>query len=508
MKHPRYFLNLTLAATLAMGAAPGLLADEIRPSTAPNLTQKALIDRGYGMFIHFGMNTFLEQEWSDGTAPASTYAPTALDPEQWVRTAADAGFRYVVLTAKHHDGFCLWDSKLTDYDVASSPVKTDVVGAVADACRKYGLKFGLYYSLWDRHDPSYTSGDFGKYIDYMEGQLTELLSGYGDVCELWLDGGWDKPAADWQIDRLYRTVHRLQPLCAFGVNNAMMTDGGDDRGGFDNMASPDDMVEGRELFLRYFPNDFRLADPKIARRNDRKVYTVSGQDYYLPFEHTICLSKKWTWFQKKQPSEVRSPEELQELFYWCTANDNVLVINVPPDTRGLIRENEANAVISLGKRLGIDREKPLPRPGRLISADAPATATSTWHGEAAYSPSMATDGGMLSRWASEELTPKLEIALSPADRFNKITIFEYLDDVRGADYFTSTRANRIRRYSIDIATPDGDWESIYVSDEPMGDCKVIEFPRHYSTGRVRLNVLDASDHPSIHEILFTDTDEQ
>ena len=109
---------------------------------------------------NFGVNTFSGDEWSDGTVPVSAYNPTRLDCDQWVRVARDAGFRYVLLITKHHDGFCLWDSKYTDYDVASSPVKTDVVGEVSKACKKYGLQFAIYYSLWDRHEPLYKGKDF------------------------------------------------------------------------------------------------------------------------------------------------------------------------------------------------------------------------------------------------------------------------------------------------------------------------------------------------------------
>ena len=130
-------------------------AQEIQPGTRPDKTQRELLKRGYGMFIHYGMNTFLDKDWSEGVEPASTYHPTQLDCDQWVRIAREAGFRYVVLVTKHHDGFCLWDSKYTDYDVASSPVPTDIIAAVAKACKKYGLQLGLYYSLWDRHEPSY-----------------------------------------------------------------------------------------------------------------------------------------------------------------------------------------------------------------------------------------------------------------------------------------------------------------------------------------------------------------
>ena len=131
------------------------MAQVLIPATKPNLAQQDMIKRGYGMFIHFGINTFNNIEWSDGTLPVESYNPTNLDPDQWVRTAKEAGFRYVLLVTKHHDGFCLWDSKYTTYDVASSPVKTDVVKAVSEACKKYGIGFAIYYSLWDRKEPTY-----------------------------------------------------------------------------------------------------------------------------------------------------------------------------------------------------------------------------------------------------------------------------------------------------------------------------------------------------------------
>lgn len=159
-------------------------AQELSPGNKPNRSQELLMQRGYGMFIHFGVNTFSNKEWSDGTIPVDAYNPQNLDCDQWVKVASEAGFRYVLLVTKHHDGFCLWDSKYTDYDVASSPVKTDVVKEVSQACKKYGLQFGIYYSLWDRHEPSYKDKDFDKYIRYMSGQLTELCSNYGPICEL------------------------------------------------------------------------------------------------------------------------------------------------------------------------------------------------------------------------------------------------------------------------------------------------------------------------------------
>ncbi|MGE8242377.1 MAG: alpha-L-fucosidase, partial [Sphingobacterium sp.] len=173
---------------LCFGLATLSHAQVQQPGSKPNQAQKEMIKRGYGMFMHFGVNTFTDMEWSDGSIPVEKYNPTQLDPDQWVRTARDAGFRYVLLITKHHDGFCLWDSKYTDYDVAASPVKTDVVKAVSDACKKYGLDFAIYYSLWDRKEPSYKHKDPQKYIDYMKNQLTELFTKYGKISELWLDG--------------------------------------------------------------------------------------------------------------------------------------------------------------------------------------------------------------------------------------------------------------------------------------------------------------------------------
>lgn len=448
------------------------------------------------MFIHFGMNTFTGDEWSDGSVPASAYNPTDLDCDQWVRVARDAGFRYVLLITKHHDGFCLWDSKYTDYDVASSPVKTDIVKAVADACRKYGLQLGLYYSLWDRHEPSYKNQDFSKYIDYMSGQLTELLSNYGPICELWFDGGWDKPVADWQLPRLYAEVKKLQPHCAVGVNHTIVNAPNSRK-----HILPDSMIVDNKYYMQYFPSDFRLWDPKIAHQNDKKQYIHDSQSYYLPFEHTVCLSKAWNWFQKKDPLPVRDLDELEELFYWCTSNGNTLVMNVPPDQTGRIREHEANAVITLNKeRLHITPGKPLPQGKEMLSIGAKATASSVYdNNKALYGAQLAVDGGMQTRWASQDTLPELLIPLDTSKGFRKIVVFEYCDSQNSDDGFSNRRTNRIQAYRID-AWLDGQWKAIYVSDEPMGDCKIIRFPQPYHTSKIRLKVLSATRPPSLYEL--------
>lgn len=486
-----------LALIAFLSCIIGSTAQIITPATKPNATQRAMQERGYGMFIHFGPNTFADLEWSDGSLSVEQYNPTHLDPDQWVRVARDAGFRYVLLITKHHDGFCLWDSKYTDFDVASSPVKTDVVKAVSDACRKYGLDFAIYYSLWDRHEPTYKLDDKSKYIDFMCNQLTELLTGYGDVCELWFDGGWDRKVADWELDRVYKHVKSIQPQCAIGVNHTIELTPGSRRN-----AHPDSMTVDNKYGFQYFPSDFRLWDPKIANRHDAKQYVRDGKSYYMPFEHTICLSKAWTWFQKSDNCPVRDLDELEELFYWCTDNGNTLVMNVPPDNTGRIREHEAEQIIALGKRLNLRRGEPLPREGEIISAGRPVEATSQY--DDTHGPEKAVDGGIETRWAAADTTATLTISLDPRKQFDKIAIFEYCDMSYGEDGFSTYRTNRITRYDIDIFR-DGEWRCIYSGNEPMGDCKVIRLTQPYKAEKIRLKVRGAAAPPSIYEFNVIDT---
>nr|WP_255724122.1 alpha-L-fucosidase [Terrimonas ginsenosidimutans] len=472
---------------------PDLNAQVITPARTPNATQKAMQNRGYGMFIHFGINTFADIEWSDGTIPVEKYHPSDLDPDQWVRVAKQAGFRYVLLTVKHHDGFCLWDSRFTNYDVASSPVKTDIVKAVADACRKYGVQFAVYYSLWDRHEPVYK--DRKAYQKYMLDQLTELFTGYGPICELWLDGGWDKKPEEWGIEEIYRLAKKYYPDCAVSVNHTIVSEEGKR-----NYTPAGDMTENDRFYFQYFPSDFRLWDPQLANLSDKKQYLHKGGSYYLPFEHTICLSKRWNWFQKTAELPVRDLDELQELFYHATANKNTLVLNVPPDNTGRIREYEANAVIALGKRLGIREGKPLPVNGSFLSTGRNASASSVYpDSKGVYAATAINDGNMQSRWASTDTVAEVVIGLDAAKPFNKISIFEYQDVANDADGFSQYRTPRIKRYAIDVML-DKKWITVYLGEDPIGDCKVIHFPVAYKTGNLRLRVLKATAPPSIYEL--------
>lgn len=319
------------------------------PSEKPNAYQLEQIARKYGMFIHFGINTFHDEEWTDGSKPASSYNPKEIDVKQWVTVAREAGMKYVILVAKHHDGFCLWDSPLTEYDVGSSPNKTNVVEALAAECQKQKIGFGMYYSLWDRKQNPNTKDPLldSAYNEYMLKQLEELFVMTGKYCpvvELWLDGSWEKGHTRWALPEIYALVKRHQPSCQVGVN---WTIGHPEA--VDTTAHANQQKEG--FPIRYFPSDFRLGDPELPANPDPKVFSYNGNRYYMPWETTVCLSQKW--FYNTKDRTYKTPDELVNLYKQSTAQDNILIINCPPNCDGRMREDDAKILKNLGETLGL-----------------------------------------------------------------------------------------------------------------------------------------------------------
>ena len=202
---------LGVVAVLCLACVPAHLAGQNFSEMKPTPQQVEWADLEMGAIIHFGTNTFLDREWGDGTAPVSTFDPPNVDAEQWIEAVKAAGVKYVVLVAKHHDGFTLWPSELTDYGVKNSPWrggKGDLVREVSDAARKNGLKFGVYLSPWDRHDPRYA--DAKAYDKYYLGQLDELASNYGPLEEWWMDGA-GSGGHTYDFDRIVEELRMWQP---------------------------------------------------------------------------------------------------------------------------------------------------------------------------------------------------------------------------------------------------------------------------------------------------------
>ena len=330
-------------------AAPDVVA-EVRPSPA----QQRWMDLGFGLFVHFGINTYYDVEWSDGTLDPAAFNPVDLDTDQWCRAASEAGMRYVVLVTKHHDGFCNWPTRYTDYSVASTPFEGDVVGSLVDSARKYDLAIGFYYSLWDRHEPTYALGDHA-YVDFMKDQLTELLTHYGPVVELWFDGFWKKqrtgwgskeqrPPAEqfidawrnegayrWQMDHLYQFVKQMQPNCLV-MNNATTEFPG----------------------VPLHPVDARCGEKATEQTEDRKVWTFAGEERYLPLQIETTLSRSGkeqftsgSWFWHEWDHSVATREQIQE---WLAAAERLeanLLLNVGPMASGKLRPEDEQVLRSL-----------------------------------------------------------------------------------------------------------------------------------------------------------------
>ncbi|MFW0775747.1 alpha-L-fucosidase [Paenarthrobacter nitroguajacolicus] len=273
----------------------------------------------FGVFIHFGINTFAGKEWSDGTIPASNFNPAELDAGSWVRVAKEAGARYLILTAKHHDGFCLWPTATTDYSVASPPWrggKGDVVREVADACAEQGIRLGLYLSPWDRNADCY--GDPGAYDDFYVQQLTELCTRYGPLMELWFDGA-GSVGREYDWGRIIAVVKAHQP-------DAMIF----------NMGQPTIRWVGNENGLASDPVNY------VVDRTSDTQYTASSSglhaEHYLPPECDVSIRRGWFWHPD---DEAKSVEHLLAIYYQSVGMGANLLLSLPPDTRGLIPDEDS-----------------------------------------------------------------------------------------------------------------------------------------------------------------------
>lgn len=303
---------------------------------------------GYGMFIHFGMGTFEGVEASKGDSPSDFYAPTELDVEQWIRVAHEAGMRYVILTAKHHSGHCLWPSRHTDYHVGTSGNTTDVVGEFVAACRKYGIVPGLYYASWDEHHVlgSLTphKGGFGNaytsqaYRDFQLAQVEELLTQYGPIGEFWIDIpnilGPDGRVAQ------YEQIARLQPDCLAIMNQGFTTG---DRIEVKS-AWPTDLC----AIERHIPAAPLAEHVTFSPWFSLDVPGVGQGDYYIPGEACDTLGKYWFFRDFDRP---RSDAELLGMYFVTRERGCNFLLNVPPDKRGLIPDYFSDALFRLKENI-------------------------------------------------------------------------------------------------------------------------------------------------------------
>jgi alpha-L-fucosidase len=331
------------AAGLAAACMPATHAIPRFP--APSRSQLWWQRAELGLFTHFGMNTFTDREWGDGHESPSQFNPTRFDARQWARAAKAGGFKYVILTAKHHDGFCLWPSKYTEHSVKNSPWRNghgDVVREFVNAMRAEGLRPGLYLSPWDRHEQSY--GDSPRYNQYYVAQLTELLTQYGPIVELFFDGAngegpnGKKQLYDWPL--VHRTVRALQP------DALMFSDAGPDIRWIGNERG----IAGDPNWCTVNPELVPYAGFDAPQVGDWLQHGQADGTAWRPGEADVSIRPGW-FHHEAENAKVRSVDNLMELYFASVGRNANLLLNVPPTRDGLFHEADVARLAEFGARV-------------------------------------------------------------------------------------------------------------------------------------------------------------
>jgi len=429
---------LLLGMLVAHGVAQNF--SDVKPTPQQGEWQ----DLEMGAIIHFGTNTFLDREWGDGTADPKIFNPTQFDPEQWMRALQSAGIRYVILVAKHHDGFCLWPTAQTDYSVKSSPWQNgqgDVVRQVEEAARKFGLKFGVYLSPWDRHEPRYKNS--GKYDEYYVSELEELAQRYGDLEELWLDGAGSS-------GHVYNFSRYVESLRTYQPNTLVFAD--------------------VELFeygdIRWVGNEDGIIPYENWNVIDRHGYLR-----WRPVETDTPLHKEHWFWHPNDDAALKSVPELLSIYEQSVGRGGQLVLGIAPDRRGLLPEADVERLKEFGSALN----------------DVYGKNLALNHIRGAENDDRAFDGDPDTFWSAPAGSrhATLELNLGKPVTFSRTLIMEWLND-----------GQHIQQYAIEIYR-GGKWLQI-AGGQAIGHKRIHRFPP-VTSSRVRLNILSSSTEAHVRE---------
>ena len=444
----------------------------------PSERQLAWHEMEYYMFVHFTVNTFTDKEWGYGDEKESVFNPSELDCSQWAKVAKDAGMKGIIITAKHHDGFCLWPSQYTEHSVKNSPWeggKGDVLKQLRAACDEYGLKFGVYLSPWDRNSSVYGTPE---YLTYYRNQLKELLTNYGNVFEVWFDGanGGDgyyggareirkidnKTYYDWP--NTHKIVRELQPMAV------MFSDAG-----------PDVRWVGNERGMGSLTNWCLLNKDEMYPGGDFASILGEGHEdgkYWVPAEVDVSIRPGW-FYHQSQDSLVRSPENLMELYYSSVGRNSNLLLNVPPDRRGLLNEKDVQSLLAfhelLKEEFAFD-----------IAKGQKVTATS-YRGKG-YDATNVNDADPDTYWTTNDTqtTGELIIDLGNETPVNRIILQEYIK-----------LGQRVSEFRVD-AFSSGEWK-LLVEGTTIGHKVIRKFPL-VSASKIKVTISKSKACPLISNI--------
>jgi alpha-L-fucosidase len=466
---------ILLASTPAFAAVP--------PPTpygpVPSPRQLQWEEMEFVGFAHFTVDTFTGKEWGYGDESENVFNPTDFDASQIVGVARQAGMKELILTCKHHDGFCLWPSKFTDHSVRHSSWregKGDVVKEISQACRKQGLKFGIYLSPWDRNSAVYGTP---AYLTYYRNQLTELLTGYGPISEIWLDGAnggdgyYGGTRETRSIDRhtyydwptTIKLVRQLQPMaCIF-------SDAGPDIRWVGNEGG----IAGEPCWETLNRRDFYPGDANGKRLNhgDRP-----GTDW-LPAECDVSIRPGW-FYHPSEDTKVKTPAQLLDIYFKSVGRGATMLLNIPPDQRGQIHEPDIASLQEFARRRDAIFAVDLARQAR-------ASASNVRGQERRYRAENVIDGKRNTYWATDAgvTTADLSMEFPQPVTFNVARIREYLP-----------LGQRVEGYVVE-QWQDNQWKE-FASGESIGNCR-LERGADVTTSRVRLRISKASVCPAISE---------
>jgi len=437
--------------TLVIAAALTTTAQDSTGDIRPAPYQVAWQDLEFGVILHFSTNTFLDREWGDGTASPSVFNPMQFDADQWMKAIHDSGARYVVLVAKHHDGFCLWPTGQTNYSVKSSPWKDgkgDVVGEVARAARKYGLRFGVYLSPWDRHEPRYK--DSTEYDKYYNAELEELSQNYGDLVEFWLDGAGSAGHV-YDFKKIIETLRTYQPDTVVFADTGLFEYGD----------------------ARWVGNEAGIVDYENWSVIDRHGYRR-----WRPVEaDTPLRNKHWFWHPDDEAS-LKSLDALLDTYDKTVGRGAQLMLGVAPDRRGLLPDSDVRRMEEFGAALRKRAENNL-----VLQRD---------RAKAGFEAAL--DGDPDTFWSAPggSRHAEVEVDFVKPVTFDHAVTMEWLNN-----------GQHVQKYALEIWNEsDKAWKRI-AEGQAIGHKKIDQFPS-VTTQRVRLNILSSTSEAHIREFQVYD----
>ena len=431
-------------------------------------------------FVHFGMNTFTNSEWGFGNESPEMFNPTNLDCRQWAKVCKDAGMKGIIITAKHHDGFCLWPSDYTEHSVKNSPWKNgngDVVRELAEACEEYDLKLGIYLSPWDRNHP-----DYGKpeYLTYFRNQLRELMTNYGEVFEVWFDGanggtGYYGGANeerkidrqtyyDWENTR--KIVRELQPMAC------MFSDAGPDVRWVGN-------EEGWAMKTNWAPIRRDEFYPGSPNYKELRTGHINGT-HWVPAEVDVSIRPGW-FYHPSEDHKVKSLPHLLDIYYNSVGRNASLLINFPVDKRGLIHEKDVEQINKLANAVRADFSNDLAFNQKIETTNARG-------GKKYFGAEKINDDNAESYWAADDSVKSASITIhwdSPKE-FNRLLIQEYIK-----------LGQRIKAFNVAVFKND-EWQTI-ANETTIGHKRILRFS-NVIANKLRLTILDSKACPVISNI--------